>query len=143
MSDEAKGLLNSFKEYFTYLTGIKAEAKIATCAAAPTPAACKVVCKTDCKERTSDNEIKLTLSMKAGKLELEGLGPLSLPANYACPKGKAMYKMGLAWWAILLIVLAVVIVVAAIVVVCVCCFCKKGKNGSVSTQKGKVMSPVK
>lgn len=54
-----------------------------------------------------------------------------------------MYKMGLAWWAILLIVLAVVIVVAAIVVVCVCCFCKKGKNGSVSTQKGKVMSPVK
>ena len=81
--------------------------------------------------------------MKAGGISVDTDDLIQYPVNYSCPKGKAMYKMGLAWWAILLIVLAVVIVVAAIVVVCVCCFCKKGKNGSVSTQKGKVMSPVK
>lgn len=117
--------------------------KIATCAGAPTAAMCKIVCKTDCKERKDDNNIKFSFSYKVGGVSSDSTADIPYAINYACPKGKAMYKMGLAWWAILLIVLAVLIVVAAIVVVCVCCFCKKGKGGSVSTQKGKVMTSVK
>ena len=121
---------------------IKASAKIATCAGGPTAETCKVVCKTDCKERKDDNKINVKIDLKVGSTTVRSDFPVNYAIAYACPKGKAMYKMGLAWWAILLIVLAVVIVVAAIVVICVCA-CKKGKHGNVSTQKGHVMTTVK
>lgn len=121
---------------------ISSSAKIATCAGGPTAETCKVVCKTDCKERKDDNTINIKIGVKVGGSSFKSDFPVKYAINYACPKGKAMYKMGLAWWAILLIVLAVLIVVAAIVVVCVCA-CKKGKHGNVSTQRGHVMTTVK
>lgn len=136
-------ILEEMKKMLSTVFNIKADAKIATCAGGPTAETCKVVCKTDCKKRDDDNNVKVKISLKAGGISVNVDNiDISYPIMYACPKGKALYKMGLAWWAILLIVLAVIIVVAIIITVCVC-LCKKNKHGNVATQRGQVMTTVK
>lgn len=135
-------ILEEMKDMLSTVFNIKADAKIATCAGGPTAETCKVVCKTDCKKRDDDNTVKVKISLKAGGFSADTGMTVDYAIMYACPKGKALYKMGLAWWAILLIVLAVIIVVAIIITVCVC-LCKKNKHGNVATQRGQVMTTVK